>query len=465
MVMAANYLFVGDKMSKENERRKLLGEEPVGRLLLKFSLPAITGMIVNALYNVVDRIFIGRGVGELAIGGIFISMPISLIIMAFSMLIGIGGNTLVSIKLGQDKKEEAEKVSGNSFTLLVLSSLCISVFGLMFLSPLLNLFGASESNFQYAFDYMRIILIGAPLQAIGFGMNNFIRGEGNPTIAMKTMLIGAIANTILDPILIFGFNMGVEGAALATIVSQGLSAVWVMRYFLSGQSMLVVKREYLKPKLKIAKDIVAIGVSPFSMQLAGSMVTVLLNNSLKNHGGDLANSSMAVINSIAMMIMMPVFGINQGSQPIIGFNYGAEKYDRVKETYKYAVIAATVITTLGFILTQFFPIQLYKLFIIGEGSLVEISRIGVPGMRIYLAALPIVGIQVISSNYFQATGKPKQAMLLSLSRQVLLLIPALIILPRFYGLTGVWLAGPVADFTACLITVIVVSKSLKHLGK
>ncbi len=313
-------------MNRENERRKLLGEEPIGKLLVKFSLPAITGMIVNALYNIVDRIFIGKGVGELAIGGLFISSPISLIIMAFGMLIGIGGNTLVSIKLGQDRKEEAEKVTGNSFVLLILISLCISVFGLIFLKPLLNVFGASPSNYQYAYDYMKIILIGAPLQAIGFGMNNFIRGEGSPTIAMKTMLIGAISNTILDPIFIFWFNMGVEGAALATIISQGLSALWVMRYFFGGKSMLNIKKEYLKLKLELAKDIVLIGLGPFSMQIAGSMVTVLLNNSLKNYGGDLANSSMAVINSVAMMVMMPVFGINQGSQPIIGFNYGAQKY-------------------------------------------------------------------------------------------------------------------------------------------
>lgn len=451
-------------MSKENERRKMLGEESVGKLLLKFSLPAITGMIVNALYNVVDRIFIGKGVGELAIGGLFISSPISLIIMAFSMLIGIGGNTLVSIKLGQDRKEDAERVAGNSLTLLILASLGISVFGLIFLEPMLNLFGASSSNFQFAYDYMKIILIGAPLQAVGFGMNNFIRGEGSPTIAMTTMLIGAIANTILDPIFIFGFNMGVQGAALATIISQGLSAIWVMRYFFSGKSMLNVKKEYLKPKLQIAKDIVAIGVGPFSMQLAGSMVTVLLNNSLKTYGGDLANSSMAVINSIAMMVMMPVFGINQGSQPIIGFNYGAKKYDRVKETFKYAAIAATAITTLGFILTQFFPIPLYKLFISKEGNLAEVSRIGVPGMRMYLAMFPIVGIQVVSSNYFQATGRPKHSMLLSLSRQVLILIPALIILPSYFGLNGVWLAGPIADFTASVITVIFVSRSLKNLG-
>ncbi len=451
-------------MTKEIERRKLLGEEPVGKLLFKFSLPAITGMIVNALYNVVDRIFIGKGVGELAIGGIFISMPISLIIMAFSMLIGIGGNTLVSIKLGQNRKEEADRVAGNSFILLIMASFCIAVFGLIFLEPLLKLFGTSPSNFQYAYDYMKIILIGAPLQAIGFGMNNFIRGEGSPTTAMKTMLIGAISNTILDPIFIFWFKMGVEGAALATIISQGLSAIWVMSYFFTGKSMLDVKKEYLKLKWQIVKDIVAIGVGPFSMQIAGSMVTVLLNNSLKTYGGDLANSSMAVINSIAMMVMMPVFGINQGSQPIIGFNYGAEKYDRVKETLKYAAIAATTITTLGFIITQLFPVQLYKLFISKEGNIAEISKIGVPGMRIFLSMFPIIGFQVVSSNYFQATGRPKQAMLLSLSRQVLILIPALIILPRIFGLTGVWLAGPIADFLASMITAYFVLNSLKDLG-
>ncbi|WMM25321.1 MATE family efflux transporter [Tissierella sp. MB52-C2] len=451
-------------MDKENERKKLLGEEPIKKLLIRFSLPAITGMVVNALYNVVDRIFIGLGVGDLAIGGLFISSPISLIIMAFSMLIGIGGNTLVSIKLGQNKKEEAERVTGNSFILLILVSLLITIFGLMFLKPLLNLFGASTSNFQYAYDYMKIILIGAVFQAVGLGMNNFIRGEGSPTIAMKTMLIGAISNTILDPIFIFWFKMGVSGAALATIISQALSTLWVMRYFFGGNSMLTIKKDYLKPKLDITKKIIAIGLGPFSMQLAGSMVTVLLNNSLKNYGGDLANSSMAVINSVAMMVMMPVFGINQGAQPIIGFNYGAEKYDRVKQTLKYAIIGATCITTVGFILTQLFPVPLYKMFISKGGNLAEITKIGVPGMRIYLAMFPIVGIQVVSSNYFQAIGKPKHAMLLSLSRQVLVLIPALIILPKLYGLTGVWLAGPLSDLIASIITVYFVTRSVRTLG-
>jgi Na+-driven multidrug efflux pump len=230
--------------------------------------------------------------------------------------------------------------------------------------------------------------------------------------------------------------------------------------------MLNIKKEYLKLKLPLIKDIVSIGLGPFSMQIAGSMVTVLLNNSLKTYGGDVANSSMAVINSVAMMVMMPVFGINQGSQPIIGFNYGAGNYDRVKETLKYAIVGATAITTFGFLLTQLFPVKLFQIFISQEGNFDEISRIGIQGMRIYLAMFPIIGFQVVSSNYFQATGKPKHSMLLSLSRQVLILIPALITLPRLFdlGLTGVWLAGPLADLIASIITAFFIFRSLKTLG-
>lgn len=451
-------------MNKENERAKLLSEESIGKLLLQFSVPAIIGMLVNALYNIVDRIFIGRGVNQLAIGGIFVGMPISLILMAFSMLIGIGGNTLVSIRLGQNRKEDAEKITGNSVVLLLLISTVISIVGLMFLEPLLKSFGASESNLQYAIDYMRIILYGAPFQALGFGMNNFIRGEGSPKIAMMTMLIGAILNTILDPIFIFGFNMGVKGAALATIISQAVSAIWVMKYFFGGNSMLKIKKEYLKLKSSIIKEIVSIGFAPFSMQLAASMVTILLNNNLKNYGGGLATSSMGVIQSISMLILMPMFGINQGAQPIIGFNYGAKHYDRVKETLKLAIIAATAIGIAGFAFTQLLPVTLFKLFIGSEGNIDEVVRMGVPGMRIYLAMLPIIGFQVVSANYFQAIGKPKHAMFLSLSRQVLVIIPVLIILPKFLELTGVWLAGPISDIIASVITAYFVIKDLKTLG-
>ncbi len=450
-------------MDQHKDRAKKLGEESIGKLLLSFSIPAIIGMLVNALYNVVDRIFIGRGVSGTAIGALYVGMPISLILMAFAMLIGIGGNTLVSIRLGQDRKEDADRIAGNAVILLAIISVVIAALGLIFLEPLLKMLGASESNLQYAMDYLRIILIGAPFQAVGFGMNNFIRGEGNPKIAMMTMLIGAILNTILDPIFIFVFKMGVEGAALATIISQAVSAIWVMRYFLSGKSMLTIKKEYLKLKWPIFKEIVSIGFSPFSMQLAASMVTILLNNNLQKYGGDLATSSMGVIQSVAMMILMPMFGINQGAQPIIGYNYGAEKFDRVRKTLGYAIIGATVISILGFLATQFFTKSIIELFISDPGDLDKILGIAIPGMKTYLMMLPVIGFQVMSASFFQAIGKPKHSAFLSLSRQVIVLIPALIILPNFYGLKGIWMAGPIADAMSSIITGVLLFVFLKQL--
>lgn len=308
---------------------------------------------------------------------------------------------------------------------------------------------------------MKIIIAGASLQIIGFGMNNFIRGEGNPKTAMGTMLIGAILNTILDPIFIFYFNMGIKGAALATIISQGASAIWVLHYFLGGKSLLKIRKENLKLKKDIVKEIISIGLAPFSMQIASSMVNVLLNNSLKKYGGDIAISSMGVINSITMLVLMPIFGINQGAQPIIGYNYGAKHYDRVKETLKLAILSATVIVTIGFIFAQTIPEKLISLFIKNDKELIEVA---VKGLRIDFAMFPIIGFQIVSSNYFQATGKPRQAMFLSLSRQVLMLIPALIILPKFFQLTGVWLALPVSDITSSILTAIFLIKDIKNIG-
>lgn len=281
-------------------------------------------------------------------------------------------------------------------------------------------------------------------------------------MAMGTMLIGAILNTILDPIFIFVFNMGIKGAAIATIISQGASSIWVLSYFLKKKGILKLKRENLKLKKYIVKEIISIGLAPFSMQIAASMVTVLLNNNLQRYGGDIATSSMAVINSINMLILMPIFGINQGAQPIIGYNYGAEKYDRVKETLKWATLFATIIVTIGFVFTQAIPGKLVSLFGKNEKELIKVAS---RAMRINLSMLPIIGFQIISANYFQATGKPKQAMFLSLSRQVLVLIPTLIILPKIFQLTGVWLSGPVSDIIASIITAQFLFKDLKHLGE
>lgn len=450
-----------DKNNNE-ERAKRLGNEPVINLLLKFSIPAIVGMLVNALYNIVDRIFIGRGVGGVAIGGLYLGMPLMLIIMAFGMLVGIGGNTLVSIKLGQNKQDEADQIASSSLTLLFLIGIGLSVLGLIFLQPMLKLFGASASNIGYATDYLRIILIGAPFNAIGFGMNNFIRGEGNPRVAMFTMLIGAFSNIILDYIFIFPLNMGVQGAALATIISQLISATWVVHYFYSKKSVLSIQRKYMKLKASLVKKIVTNGFAPFSMQIAASMVTALYNTNLQTFGGDLATSSMGVINSVSMMILMPVFGINQGSQPIMGYNYGATKYDRVKKTVIYASLAATFITTLGFLIVQFFPHQIITLFVGDDGSQ-EFLDIAVPGIRILLSMFPIIGFQIVSTSYFQATGRPKYAMLLSMSRQVLILIPALLILPQIFGLTGVWMSGALADLLSSVITAVLIINSVRQL--
>lgn len=443
------------------DQSKQLGEEKVSELLLKFSIPAIVGMLVNALYNVVDRIFIGNSdVGTLGIAGITIGLPIMLVIMAFGMLIGIGANSLISIRLGEQKKQEAELILGNAVTLLVGIALVISIAGLIFIEPLLRVFGASEAVLPYAKEYLTIILMGTAIQTLGFGMNNFIRAEGNPKIAMFTMLIGAIMNTVLDPIFIFIFGWGIKGAAIATVLSQVASTAWVLHHFLSGGSTLKLHVKNLKLHSPIVGRIIALGMAPFLMQLAASVLNAIMNKSLNIYGGDIAVSGMGVVNSITMLILMPVFGINQGAQPIIGYNYGAHKFDRVKSALKMAILAATAITCIGFFLTRLFPSQLVGMFNRTDEELLDF---GIGAIRMFLIFLPIIGFQIVSANYFQAVGKPRHAAFLSLSRQVLILIPALLILPRFFGLDGLLMAGPAADLTSSIITGIFLANELKHL--
>lgn len=443
------------------EHSRQLGEEKVSKLLVKFSVPAITGMMVNALYNVVDRIFVGQGVGKDAIAGITIGFPIMIVIMAFGMLIGLGATSLISIRLGEHNKAEAERIVGNGMALLVGTSLILTVLGLLFLDPLLVCFGASPQVLPYAKTYLQIILYGAVFQGIGFGMNNFIRAEGNPKTAMATMLIGAIINTALDPLFIYTFKMGIAGAAWATIISMAVSAGWVLYYYLSKQSALKLHWGNLRPSPAITRKILAIGSAPFAMQLAASGLTLVLNRLLVKYGGDVAVSAMGIVNSIVMLIAMPVFGINQGAQPIIGYNYGARQFDRVKKALKLAGIAASLITTLGFLVVQLFPRLIIMLFN-RESDLVEL---GAYALRTFTIFLPIIGFQIVGANYFQATGKPRQAMILSLSRQVLLLFPALLLLSKYFGLKGVFMAGPVSDLLSSIITGSWLYYELKHLDR
>lgn len=446
------------------DRSKQLGEEGIGKLLMKYSIPAIVGMLVNALYNVVDRIFIGQipgGVGKIAISGLAVTFPISTIIMAFGMLVGIGTAALISIKLGQQRKEEAEHILGNAFTLIIITSIIVTAIGLIFLEPILLKIGADKDTLPYAKEYITIILIGVVFQNIGFGLNNTIRSEGNPRIAMYTMLIGGILNTILDPIFIYVFHMGVKGAAIATVISQAVNTIWVLAYFFGGKSVLKIRCKNLKLDTKVIKSIFAIGMSPFSMQIAASVVTIISNKSLVEYGSSLALGAMGVIMSIAMLVLMPVFGINQGCQPIIGYNYGAKKYDRVKYALKLAILAATTITTTGFIIIQLFPKQLISIF----NKDPELIAIGVHGIRIYLFMLPIIGFQIVSSNYFQAIGKAKISIFLSLSRQVIILIPLLFTLPIFFDLNGVWMSAPSSDAIASILTAIFLFIEMKHLNE
>ncbi len=438
-----------------------LGEEKISKLLMEFSIPAIIGMVVNTLYNIVDRMYIGniKDIGGLALTGVGITMPIMTIIMAFGMLIGIGTSARISLKLGEHKREEAEKHLGNAFTLIIIASVLITIIGLVFMHKILGLFGASADTEVYAREYMQIIFFGTIFNMLSFGLNHSIRSDGSPKVAMLSMLIGAGTNIILDPIFIFVFGMGVRGAAIATVISQIVSTIWILYYFTKGKSNLKIKREYLSLDKAIVLSIFSIGVSPFSMQIAQSIVQVLANNALKTYGGDLAIGAMTIINSVAMIFMMPIFGLNQGSQPIIGYNYGAEKYKRVKQAVKSATIVATIIVSIGWIITQAAPHLLISIFNRDE----QLVGIASTGMRIFLFMLPVVGAQVISSNYFQSIGKAKISMFLSLLRQVILLIPCLIILPKIFGLTGVWLAGAVADGLSSLITLIIFFMSVRKL--
>ncbi|MGX4598865.1 MATE family efflux transporter [Faecalimicrobium sp. JNUCC 81] len=438
--------------------QQMLGTEPIGKLLLKYSVPAIIGMIVNALYNVVDRIFIGNipNVGALAITGVGVTMPIMTIILAFGMLIGVGATANISIKLGQGKKEEAETIIGNTITLSVIVSLIISIIGILFGDIILKMFGASDATLHYAKSYIYIILGGTLFNIIAFTLNNTIRGDGNPKLAATIMVVGCLTNIVLDKLLISEFNMGIKGAAIATVTSQMVTAIWALMYYLRGKSNLKFRKSSLKLDKSLVKLIFAIGSAPFAMQIAASLVQVISNNALKAYGGDLAIGAMATISSISMIFLMPVFGINQGAQPIIGFNYGAKQYDRANKTFKISAIVAIILMTIGWILMQAKPELIVGMFN-KDPKLMDIT---INGAKIYLFMLPIVGISITGSNYMQSVGKAKSAMILGLLRQVILLIPMIMVLPKFFELNGVWYAQPVSDLLSTMITIVVLVKEL-----
>lgn len=443
------------------KKHQLMGTEKITKLLVQFSLPAIIGMLVNALYNIVDRIYIGNieNVGHIAIAGVGITFPVVIFVFGFSILIGLGAATNASLNLGKKKKEEAEKFLGVAVSFGFIVSLILMVLVLWKLEWLINILGGSDKTGIYAAQYLKILAYGFPAAVVGYVANASIRSDGNPKMAMATLLIGAITNIALDPIFIFYLKMGVKGAAWATIISQYVSGIWAIYYFTSKFSGMKLYLKNLKLDFGKIKSISSLGSAPFAIQIGASVVNYTYNSTLKIYGGDTAIGAMAIVQAVITFISMPIFGINQGLQPILGYNYGAKLYSRVKEALFKAIFAATVLCVIDFLAIQFLSKYFINIFT-HEKELVRIASIG---LRIQTFMLPIVGFQIIASIYFQAIGKPKMSFFMSLTRQIIVLIPCILIMSKLFGVEGVWFAGPTADFIATVVTFIFIKMELKHL--
>jgi len=428
--------------------------------MFRYFVPAFVGVVANTLYNIVDRIFIGRGVGAEALSGVSVVFPIMLIMMGFGMLIGIGAGVMVSINLGRKNKDRAEKILGTGFVMMLLVSAVLTVVGFILKKPLLRSFGATQETFRYANDYLNIILFGVVFQMVGFSLNNIIRAEGNARVAMYSMLLSAGINIVLNPVFIFILGWGVKGSALATVISMIILDIWVIAHFRSRRSVVKLRKEYIKADRVIFKDILAIGISPFAMQVAGSFVHGILNTKLIFYGSNLAVGAMGIINSVTSLVVMTIVAINMASQPIIGFNYGAKMFGRVREALKKALTAATFVALLSFVLIEIFAKDLVGMF---NTSSPELIAIAVPGLRTFIMAMPVIGFQIVTGNYFQSVGKAKTAMLLTLLRQVLVLLPLLLILPSFLGIKGIWIASPVADVVSAIIVSFFLAREWKRL--
>lgn len=443
-----------------------LGYQPIGHLLMRFAIPSVVSMLVNALYNIVDQIFIGTGVGYLGNAATTVSFPLQTIILALGTMIGAGASAYAAIKLGEKREQEAEHTLGNAFFMLVLAGIIIMVVGLVFLEPILYLFGATAKNFAYSQDYASIILLGTVFNLLGIGLSNMARTDGSPNIAMLSMIAGAVLNTILDPIYIFVFHWGVKGAAIATITSQIIGAVILVYYFLKKSTMRLHISQ-MKIKKTIFVSILSLGFSSCITQTAATIMQVVMNNSLVYYGdltsttGDVALSAMGIVLKISMIITSICIGIGIGAQPILGFNKGARQPKRIKETYKTASSIAVLTSIIGWGVCIAIPGVILSLF--GSSDPV-FSTFAQRAMRIYMLGIFTAGFQITATSYFQATGQPLKASVLSMMRQLILLIPLILILPLFFGLDGILFAGPIADISSGIVVFVFISKEMKKLN-
>ncbi len=444
-----------------------LGYEKIPKLLKSFAIPSIIAMIVSSLYNIVDQIFIGQGVGYLGNAATNVAYPLTTICLAIALLIGIGGSSRFSLRLGAGQKDKAAKVAGTAISMMFVFGIIYAILIELFLGILLKAFGATTDVMPYAASYTRITAVGMPLLVVINGMSNLARADGSPKYSMTCMLVGAIVNTILDPIFIFVFKMGVAGAAIATVIGQIFSFVMAVKYIKHFKHINLTK-ECFGLRFKECIKIASLGMSNSLNQVALTFVQIVLNNSLTYYGAqsiygtDIPLAACGIVMKTNAILIAVIIGLSQGSQPIVGFNYGAEKYDRVISVYKLAITCNLVISFIGFIAFQFFPSQIISIFGSGDALYYEFA---VKFMRIFLFMVILNGVQILSSNFFAAIGKPVKGLILSMTRQVIFLIPLLIILPLFFGLNGILFSAPIADIIAFITTTIVVTKELNIIRK
>jgi putative MATE family efflux protein len=437
-----------------------LGSGNIRKLLTQYSVPAIIAMTASSLYNITDSIFIGHGVepGHLAIAGLTVTFPFMNLAAAFGSLVGVGASTLISIKLGQKDYVSANRVLGNTLTLNVIIGILLSIICFPFLNSILYFFGASENTIGFARDYMEIIIIGNIITHMYFGQNAILRSSGFPNMSMYATLLSVAVNCILNPIFIFSFGWGIKGAAWATILSQSISLFFQMKHFYNKQHIIHFSKEIYRLKKELVKKILSIGMSPFLMNICACLIVILIVRGMREHGGDIAVGAYGIINRIVFMFLMIVMGFNQGMQPVAGYNYGARKYLRVMEVTKLTILCGIGVTTIGFLVCEIFPSIMIKLFTTRSELIAE----SVFGMRIIFSVFPLVGFQMVASNFFMSIGMSQKAIFLSMTRQVLFLIPCLLILPGFLGTLGIWISIPIADFVSTVVTAVVLIRQFRR---
>ena len=440
---------------------QILGTAPIGKLLVEYSLPAIIAMTVVSLYNVIDSIFIGHGVGAMAIAGLAITFPLMNLIIAFCTLVGVGSATISSIYMGQKDTQRATYVLHNATILLLVNGVLVTIVTLIFLDPILLFFGASQETLPYARDFMQGILLANPIAYLFVGLNNLMRATGYPRKAMLSSFLTVAVNVVAAPIFIFLLGWGIRGAALATAIAQLTGLIWVLSHFLGKNSFISFKKGYFKLHRRIVSAILGIGMSPFLMNSCSCIVVIIINTSLQSYGGDMAIGAYGIVNRMLTLFVMVVLGLTQGMQPIIGYNYGANRFDRVKQTLHYGLIFGGCITTFGFLANELIPGVIVSFFT-DSSELLAVSR---NGLRIMSAAFAIVGLQIVITQFFQSIGKSQISIFLSLSRQLLFLIPCLLVLPRHYGTDGVWWSIPIADMVAFVVAVIALLYHIRKMSR